>query len=129
MVGQAYQLQMIFSELNNADQPNNNPADRNVQVSAGAFTQGINTQVGSGADGDTAFLAYGGTSGALLVTADFTADSTDELFSLLSGTTDGFSRVSLAGLVISQVPEPSTYALLACGGAAFVLFARRKKTA
>lgn len=132
VIGQDYQLQMIFSELNNADQPSNNPADRNVQVSAGAFTQGSDTQHGTGADGDTAFLAYGGTSGARLITASFTADSTSELFSLLSGTTGGFSRVSLAGFVLSNitpVPEPSTYALLAFGGAAVVFFARRKKTA
>jgi hypothetical protein len=132
LIGQDYELQMIFSTMNNADQPANNPADRNLQVSAGFFTQSTDAQNGSGADGNTSFLAYGPTTGARLVTANFTADSTSEVFSLLSGTTGANSRVSLAGLVISDItpaPEPSTYALLAFGGAAFVMFARRKKTA
>jgi hypothetical protein len=129
LVGQTYELQMIFSTLNLADNPAGNMTDRNLKVSAGTFTQGADVQNGSGADGNTSFLAYGPTTGARLVTANFTADSSTELFNILSGTTGGNSRVSLAGLVISQVPEPSTYALLMLGGAALAMFARRKKTA
>lgn len=126
-VGQNYTLQMIFSTLNTADNPAGNTADRNLQVSAGTFTQGVDAQNGSGADGNTSFLTYGPTTGARLVTANFTADSSTELFSMLSGTTGGNSRVSLAGFVISTVPEPSTYAFILMGGAGLLAMARRKK--
>lgn len=126
-VGASYQLQMIFSEINTADS-NTTPADRNVQIAAGTFTTGANQQSGTGSDGTSTTYAYGPTSGARVVTATFTADNATEAFTFLSGTENGNSRVSLAGIVISQVPEAST-SMLAAAGVAALAFSRRRKSA
>ncbi|MDB6078448.1 MAG: hypothetical protein JWO82_2195 [Akkermansiaceae bacterium] len=125
--GTIYQVQMIFSEINTADS-GTTPADRSVQVAAGAFAVGANQQVGTGADGTSAVYAYGPTSGARVVTATFAADSASEAFTFLSGTEGGNSRVSLAGVVISQIPEAST-SMLAAAGVAAMAFSRRRKSA
>jgi len=126
-IGASYELQLVLSELNTADNPASNMSDRNVMVSAGAFTQSTDEQHGAGADGNIGFLGYGPTTGARLVTATFTADSSTELFSLLSGSTGGNSRVALAGFVISQVPEPSTYAMMLLGAVGLAKLGRRSK--
>jgi hypothetical protein len=124
-IGSSYEVQMIFSEINTADS-GSTPADRTVQVAAGLFTAGANSQVGTGADGNSTNYNYGPTTGARIVTATFTADGTSELLNLLSNTTGGNSRVSLAGVVVSQVPEASSFALAVGGFAAFG-FSRRRK--
>lgn len=126
IAGQAYQVQMIFSTDNTADS-NTSPADRTVQIAAGAFTQGSTTQSGVGADGTSVVYSYGPTTGAIDVTATFTADNASEALNLLSNTTGGNSRVSLAGLVISEVPEASTSTLVV-GALASLAFLRRRSS-
>lgn len=124
-VGGQYRLQMIFSSINTADTPSVT-ADRNVTIAAGVFTEGANAQLGTGADGTSATYAYGPTTGARVITADFTATANSELFTMLSGSTGGNSRVSLAGFVLTAVPEPSSVTLAAAGVLALVLPRRRK---
>jgi len=102
-IGQPYKVQFIFS----ADNLGGSRTDRQVKVAAGAFTPTVSWNTsGTGSDGLSDLLTYGPTSGVGLVTAVFTADSTSELFTMLSNTTfsgQGNSRVSLAGMVISTV--------------------------
>ena len=128
--GATYSLQMIFSSLNTADNPTNDLRTRNLQIAAGTFTQGANTQVGTGSDGTSDIYSYGGYGegsnvGPLLVTADFTADAETQFFTFLTGTEGGNSRVSLAGFVLS-VPEPSAFAMTAIGMLGLILPRRRK---
>lgn len=126
-VGGQYQLQLIFSTLNSADNPAGNMADRSVQIAAGVFTANGNNQTGTGSDGTSDKYSYGPSTGAIVVTADFTADATTQSLSLLSNTTGGNSRVSLAGIVITAVPEPSSAGLAAAGLLGLALRRSRRK--
>ncbi|WP_234047370.1 hypothetical protein [Luteolibacter pohnpeiensis] len=114
-VGQSYLVQFIYSCSGN----------RPIQLAAGTFSVGSVATSGTGSDGNSDVYSYGETNGALLLTATFTADSTTELFTMLSNTTGSNSRVTLSGFVISEIPEPSVALLGALGGLALISRRRR----
>ncbi len=104
-IGTAYRMQFILSS-NNSDS-----TDRSLFI----YTPTL----------DTSYTVYYGVlSGPQILTANFVADSTTQIFTL-NGDSNG--RPSLSGFVLAAVPEPATFALLGLAAVALGAAPLRRK--